>query len=285
MSTYFLGIDGGQSSTTALLGDRSGLVIGYGRGGPCNHVKGPGGREKFVSAIEACFQQAASGIDPSAITAVCGGFSGGPADKATLLEEMFPASRVVVTNDGLIALAGATGGQPGIITIAGTGSLAFGRNASGKTARAGGWGYIFGDEGGGFDLVRQALRAALREEEGWGPPTILTPMLLEETGAQSVNDLLHQFYTLDWPRPRIASLSWIVDRAAIEGDHTALGLLHTAAQQLAGYAAAVRGTLFLPAKPARVCWVGGVFRSEILLQREQTCPMPSLSLGEKKEKR
>src|SRR5258708_21745706 len=108
---------------------------------------------------------------------------------------MLRVDRLTVAHDGFIALAGATAGAPGIIAIAGTGSFCFGRNASGRTARAGGWGYIFGDEGGGFDLTRQALRAALRMEEGWGPPTVLRQRLLEATGAADANDLLHRFYT------------------------------------------------------------------------------------------
>lgn len=271
MSKYFLGIDGGQSSTAALIGDEAGNIVGYGRGGPCNHVKGPEGRTKFVNAIGGCFREAArqAGFEAEALSidAVYGGFSGGPADKQTLLEEMFPSSRVGVTNDALIALTGATAGGPGIITIAGTGSIAFGRNANGRIARAGGWGYVFGDEGGGFDLTRQALRAALRSEEGWGPPTVLRDVLLAETGAANANDLLHQFYTTDWPRPRIAALSKIVDRAAREGDAIALDLLHAAAQQLAGFASAIRGMLFEPGEPSPVSWIGGVFQSEILLER------------------
>lgn len=269
MNRYFLGIDGGQSSTTALIGDESGRVVGYGRGGPCNHVKGPEGRTKFVNAISGCVGQANSELGDIQFTSICGGFSGGPADKKSLLEEMFPGSNIFTTNDGLIALTGATAGQPGIITIGGTGQISFGRNSAGKTVRAGGWGYVFGDEGGGFDLTRQALRAALREEEGWGPSTMLTGMLLQETDAENVNDLLHRFYTVDWPRPKIAALSRIVNDAAQLGDRVAQDIIHAAAQHLAGYTAAVRGMLFQPGEPALVAWIGGVFKSELLLTRYQ----------------
>ena len=269
MREYFLGIDGGQSSTTALIGDETGRVIGYGRGGPCNHVKGPEGRPKFLNAIRECVGEAADGRDLR-FRALCGGFSGGPADKDDLLRELFPVAQVFTTNDALIALTGATAGGPGIITIAGTGSIAFGRNAEGRTARAGGWGYVFGDEGGGFDLTRQALRAALREEEGWGPRTALTPMLLAASGASNVNDLLHRFYTVDWPRPKIAKLSQIVDEAAAEGDPVAADIVHAAAQQLAGYATAVRGMLFRSEDFVRIAWIGGVFQSERLLARYRT---------------
>src|SRR5437764_3315818 len=104
-----------------------------------------------------------------------------------MLSAAIRTRRLIVTNDAVSALAGATASGQGIITIAGTGSIAFGRNASGRTARAGGWGYIFGDEGSGFDIVRQALRAALRMEEGWGPSTRLREVLIEATGSRDAN--------------------------------------------------------------------------------------------------
>lgn len=269
---WFLGVDGGQSSTTALIGDETGRVIGYGRGGPCNHVKGPEGREKFVNAISGCVGAAAraAAVDKPRFEVAFLGFSGGPADKTALLHEMLDAGRIEVTHDALIALSGATAGEPGIIAIAGTGSIAFGRNAQGRTARAGGWGYVFGDEGGGFDLTRQALRAALRMEEGWGPATSLREMLLEATGAGNANDLLHRFYTTDYPRPRIAAFSKLVDEAANHGDPVARELLALAGQQLAFYASAVRRQLFQQGEPARMAYIGGVFRSATLLDRFRT---------------
>ena len=97
--------------------------------------------------------------------------SGGPEDKAAPIEK--GGGRLdewLVTHDGLIALSGALGGEDGIVAIAGTGSMAFGRRGK-RSMRAGGWGYIYGDEGGAFWIVKQALRAVLRYEEGWGPET------------------------------------------------------------------------------------------------------------------
>jgi N-acetylglucosamine kinase-like BadF-type ATPase len=269
MAYFVLGIDGGQSSTTALIGDPSGRVVGYGRGGPCNHVGASEGRAKFEGAILTCVGEACrqAGLDPATtrFAACCAGFSGGPADKERLLAGLVRAERFHVTHDGLIALSGATAGAPGIVVIGGTGSLAFGRNAEGKTARAGGWGYVFGDEGSGFDLTRQALRAALRHEEGWGPPTSLHAALLAATGAADANDLLHCFYTTEFPRPRIASLSQLVDEAARNGDAVARGLLEQAGHSLAVLANALRSMLFEPASPVLIAYIGGVFRSAILL--------------------
>jgi N-acetylglucosamine kinase-like BadF-type ATPase len=267
----FLGVDGGQSGTEALIGDETGRVIGAGSGGPCNHAGIGEGRQKLVRAVNesvgtACAQ---AGLDPGAVrfAAACFGMSGGPEDKRAILREILPADVLVVSDDAVIALTGATGGEPGIITIAGTGSIAFGRHADGRTARTGGWGYIFGDEGGGFDITRQALRAALRAEEGWGPPTALHTALLNATGGASANDVMHRFYTTDWPRSRVATLAALVDEIAMAGDPVARDILHGAAQQLAMLTSAVRVQLWQPGKPARVAWTGGAFRSRLLLDR------------------
>ncbi len=270
MSQYFLGVDGGQSSTTALIADRNGRVLGLGRAGPCNHAGASEARQKFISALTECLTAAClgAGLDaPPRFASACLGFSGGPADKEAIVSEILASDQIIVTHDALIALAGATAGTPGIIVIAGTGSIAFGRNAAGLTARAGGWGYVFGDEGGGFDIVRQALRAALRLEEGWGRATSLRAALLGASGARDANDLLHRFYTPEFPRPRIAAMAKLVDQAAGEGDPAAREILMRSGQALAQLAAAVRPQLFQPAEPARISYLGGVFRSPVVRER------------------
>jgi N-acetylglucosamine kinase-like BadF-type ATPase len=274
MSEYFLGVDGGQSSTTAVIGDRDCKIVGWASAGPCNHVAGPEAKAKFLRVIRECVAQAArvagigaAGLARLSFKAACFGMSGGPADKAALLHELIHAEHRIVTHDAMIALAGATSGEPGIVAIAGTGSIAFAQNARGETARAGGWGYLFGDEGGAFDIVRQALRSVLREHEGWGGRTALTPALLEAVPASDTDQLLHIFYAPDWPRERVASLAKIVDRIAKDGDPIAIGILHNAARELAILAASVRRQLWAEGELARVAWVGGVFQSVTLLER------------------
>lgn len=261
----FLGVDGGQSSTTALVGDEAGRVVGVGRGGPCNHVGKADGREKFLRAVGDCLRHA--GFHGAEFEAACLGFSGGAADKEGYVRELIKAKQYLVTHDAFVALVGATAGEPGVVTIAGTGSMAFGRNSAGKMVRAGGWGYVFGDEGAGFDLVRQALRAALRHEEGWGPKTSLGDALVSLAGATSVNDLLHRFYTDEYPRERVAAFSKLVDRIARDGDAVAREIIMSAAQQLATLASAARAQIFDPGESSCISYLGGVFRSEMLLGR------------------
>ena len=192
--------------------------------------------------------------------------SGGPEDKATLLREAVEADDWLVTHDGFIALSGALAGADGIVTIAGTGSFTFGRRGS-RTMRAGGWGYLYGDEGGGFWIARQALRAALRYEEGWGPKTALRAILLDATRAISANDVLHRLYTPDWPRSQVARLAVEVDAAAQAGDEVAREILNEAGDLLADFVGAVRKSLWYGGEPIVSSYIGGVFRSPTVLAR------------------
>jgi N-acetylglucosamine kinase len=267
----FLGVDGGQSGTTAVIGDHTGRVLGTGEAGPCNHAEAAEGRAKLERAVTgsvaaACAQ---AGVDPATASfeAACFGMSGGPDDKEAILASILRTNRLVVTTDAVTALAGATAEGQGIIVIAGTGSISFGRNAEGRSARAGGWGYMFGDEGGAFDIARQALRAILRMDEGWGPATDLRRRLPEATGSRDANEMLHRFYTPDWPRSRVATLAPLVDAAASEGDPVAAQILSQSAQELALLAASVRRQLWKATEPVEVAYIGGVFHSRLLLQR------------------
>ncbi|HEY1240259.1 MAG TPA: BadF/BadG/BcrA/BcrD ATPase family protein [Bryobacteraceae bacterium] len=267
----FLGVDGGKSGTTALIGDETGRVLGTGRAGPCNHAAESEGRAKLERAVRDSMAAACAeaGLVPSAIRfeAACLGMSGGPDDKRAILSELLVTGQLIVTTDAEIALSAAVEAGQGIIVIAGTGSIALGRRHAGQLVRAGGWGYVFGDEGSAFDIVRQALRAALRMEEGWGPPTALRQALLEATGSVDSNETLHRFYTPDWPRDRVASLAPLVDTAAGAGDGVALEILNAAAQQLAMSAASVRAQLWNPGEPVEVAYLGGVFQSTRVRER------------------
>lgn len=266
----FLGLDAGQSSTTALIADTTGRVIGTGVGGPCDHVGTQEGRARFREGIGGAVRAALANAGLSEGTqfvAACLGISGGPDDKESLVREIVSAHKISLVTDAHVALTGALAGEPGVIAIAGTGSMILGRNITGKTARAGGWGYVFGDEGSAFDIVRQALRAALRNEEGWGPATNLIEILRHATGATSMNDLLHNFYSPQYPHMRIASFAKFVDQAAAQGDTVAQDILKNAAQALAIFVAAARRQLFQNSDAPKVSYVGGVFESRIVLER------------------
>lgn len=273
MPLFFLGVDGGQSSTVALIGDERGVVIGYGAGGPSNHVEGPGGREKLRKAVTLSVSAAWNnspfgGQKPvPEFESAFFGMTGGAEDKVAIIRELVPARRLEVSHDAITALIGATEGRPGIIVIAGTGSISFGMNSKGQTARSGGWGYMFGDEGSAFDLARRSLIAALSYEEGWGPPTLLRDRILQFTNARDLNEALHKWYTLEFPRDRIASFSRHVDQAAQAGDRVAREILRSGAVALSQLIARVRRRIFKTKEPVLVSYIGGVFKSKMVRER------------------
>jgi len=266
----FLGVDGGQSGTEALISDEHGEVLGQGSAGPCNHVGNAEAEAKLVRVISECVGLAVSAgglSQPQQFKSACFGMSGGAADKEATLHKVVAAEHWLVTDDAVIALAGALAGEPGVVTIAGTGSIALGRVEDGLLRRAGGWGYIFGDEGSAFDIVRQGLRACLRAEEGWGPHSQLAKKLLANTGCRDMNEVMHAFYKPEWPRSRVASLAREVDACAAEGDEIAGQVLSGAAQSLALLAQSVRRQLWGDAESVRCTYVGGVFRSALVRER------------------
>jgi N-acetylglucosamine kinase-like BadF-type ATPase len=267
MKQYYLGVDGGQTSTVALIADQTGRVLGRGKGGPCNHVGPAEGRARFFSAIGDSLGQACSSAglnrDEVSFASACLGFSGGPQDKEIYIRELIRSEHYRITHDAEIALEGATEGMPGIIVIAGTGSMTYGRNGEGESARAGGWGYAFGDEGGAFYLARQTLRAALALEEGWGQPTKLYKKLLEAADAPSADQILRRFYA-GQPRSVIASYASLLDEAEAEDDHVARVILIESGGELAKYACHVHRRLFPSGESVEVSYVGGVFQSEVL---------------------
>ena len=260
----FLGVDGGATSTKAVIGDETGRILSRATGAPCDRAT-PGegearleamARDLVERALDAAGLPAGSGFE-----AACFGMSGGADDKRAILAAVARPGRIEVINDAEAALEGAACGGPGVVVIAGTGSIALARDVAGNTVRSGGWGHVFGDEGGAFDIVRRALREALAAEEGWGAPTSLRRMLLRESGAESVNEALHRFYDPDWPRDRIASLAPGVDRAAGEGDSAAARVMRDSGEALGTLALqAAQALPSVPENPA-VYPCGGVFSS------------------------
>ena len=263
---YFLGVDGGQSSTRALVGDDKGGLLGRGVSGACNHAGAGEGAAKLRRVVAEVMHEACANAGIATDTrfkAACLGMSGGPDDKRSILREAVNAESLAVVTDAEIALAGAADGGPGVVVIAGTGSIAYGRNKAGRSARAGGWGYVFGDEGGAFDIVRRALRAALAAEEGWGPQTKLADALKTASSSKTMNETMHRFYADAWPRDRIAALAPLVNDAADAGDRVAACVLREAGRLLAGLAnAACRNLSPDAAESLPVYPAGGVFAGE-----------------------
>jgi N-acetylglucosamine kinase-like BadF-type ATPase len=164
-------------------------------------------------------------------------------------------ARMVVVNDALIALEAGIGEGPGIVLISGTGSIAYGRNNNGEAARAGGWGYVLGDEGSGYWIGRAAIRAVLRESDRRGAPTLLTDMLLKHFDVKRPQDLMHAVYYRGVKPPEIAALAPYVQEAFTQGDRVAEGIMDGTARELAGYAVTVARRLKMQDNPFGLHWL------------------------------
>lgn len=234
---YILGIDGGGSKTIALLADENGTIVGRGLGGSCAFQALPETqvRRSLRQAVQGAFAQAGLALRPVSVLAL--GLSGvdRPGDHLKVqrfLKEENLAEENVVVNDGeLLLWCGELRGR-GIGVISGTGSIAIGRNRDGKLARAGGWGYRFGDEGSGFMIGTGALRAVAQADDLRGPRTLLTRLVLETWGLQKPADLIPYVYQGNLPYTEIAKLAVLVHRAAGQGDTAAMRILGEAAREL-----------------------------------------------------
>jgi N-acetylglucosamine kinase-like BadF-type ATPase len=153
----------------------------------------------------------------------------------------------------------------GVVVIAGTGSIAFGMNDQGESARAGGWGYLLGDEGGAYEIGRQALIAVARHHDGLGPETTLTALVLESMKIQKVAEIAQIVYEDLHPKLRIAQICTLAAQAARDGDPVAKNLFVRGGQGLGELACAVSRRLGFSNSSFVVSGVGGVFQSAELI--------------------
>src|SRR5579863_8745560 len=179
---YSLGFDGGGTKTECVVLDAQGAVVGEGRGGPANPLRA--GYEAAFSSLREAAADAitAARIRPADVARVCAGLAGAGREGVAhlmleFLSRQFPGALVRVAADYEIALEAAVGSGPGVVLIAGTGSVAYGRDSSGRTARAGGYGPWIGDEGSAFEIGRRAVSAIARTRDTDAPPTDLTRMI------------------------------------------------------------------------------------------------------------
>ncbi len=235
MTDILLGIDGGGTKTTALLADREGRVLGRSVSGPSNY--NAVGFEAACTAIETAIAGARQ-CQPGELAALCLGLAGAgrQEDREKFLAWAvghFPKTKILVVSDAEILLAAGSLSGAALALICGTGSIVYGRTASGELFRAGGWGYLFGDEGSGFAIGVAALKAVMRAYDGRGEATLLTDLVLGRRRLDNPQGLIHNIYGAESPRGEIADLADLVEHAAGQKDSTALTILETAAQELA----------------------------------------------------
>jgi glucosamine kinase len=259
-----VGIDAGGSKTRAFAVDRDGAVVGRGAGGGANLLSSP----DPAGSIAAALTESLGNAKPEAVVLSC---SGGdrPADRekgrAILTQLVGPAVRIEVTHDAIAALYAGNPAGCGVVLISGTGSIAFGRNDEGDERRAGGWGYLIGDEGSAVWLGLEGLRAAAHNADGRGAGTTITAHVLRELGVHSFMEVIPQLYGRPHPAPAILAAVRAVGRAAAEADAIAVSIVQRGAHALARAASVVAAELRLEDGP--VYRAGGAFESLPSLER------------------
>jgi N-acetylglucosamine kinase-like BadF-type ATPase len=278
---HVLGLDAGGTKTVCLLADEQGRVLAEARGSGANlQAVGELEVEKVLHGV---MEEAlgSTGLLPAAI---CLGIAGvdRPDDSAVvraLMKRIGYQARVLIVNDALVALEAGAPEQPGVVVISGTGSIAYGRNARGEAARAGGWGYVLGDEGSGYWIGRAALRAVLRESDRRGPKTALSALLLEHFGLAHPQGLIHEVYHSHLKPAAIGSLAKCVQTAFSHGDAVAIGILRGAANELESAALSVARRLEMVGQPFAFILAGGIFRAVPWLDEELTRRLPVAAPG------
>ncbi|MBC6935521.1 MAG: hypothetical protein DWB42_06740 [Chloroflexi bacterium] len=260
--TCVVGIDGGGSTVRAVVMDENLFILGQSSGGAVN----PNlvGRDAAAETIRTVVRLALANasLAPEQIGAVGIGVAGADAAHSgdwlrETVRDVLPDAAVAASSDHEIALAGAFGERRGILVLAGTGSLACGANAAGDYVRVGGWGYLLGDEGSGFWLGLEGLRAVARAADGRSRKTGLTAALLERLGLADAGVLAAWLYWADTPRnPEIAALAGVVLEQAALGETAAQTIVEQAARDLALAARAVQRRLNM--EPLPLAFAGGL---------------------------
>jgi N-acetylglucosamine kinase-like BadF-type ATPase len=260
-AALFLGVDGGGSKTQAVLVDARGVVRGRGAAGSSN-FRAIGVEQALVHLCAALEEALASGGARPVVESAWFGLAGvHGADDADLLASQLHrfARELQFTNDAELALAG-LGSGPGVALIAGTGSIALSRDASGRMTQVGGWGHLLGDEGSAYDIGRRAAQAATRAADGRGRPTELLQLVLQRWDLATPRSIIDHVY-LTQEKAHIAALAPGALAIARRGDRVAGEIRRQACAELAMAAITAIDTL-KTAEPVPLALGGGLLIHE-----------------------
>ncbi len=258
---YYLGVDGGGTKTTALVCDEALKKVVTVTGGSINYRS-----EGMAAAKENLRTILADIAAKTGIERFRGAFIGssalfGQADETTLrafTDGVVNAEQIGMDSDLYIALMSCQTDNA-LTAICGTGSMAAAFGPDGQVRTRGGFGYLFGDEGSAYAIVREAMFRAARAAEGTDPPTLLTDALTAFYGAKDIYDFTDLAYDPPLDRKKTAAFAPEVTRCARQGDDTARAVLARQAELFAGTVYSLAAVL--PEKPAVFCY-GGVFQHD-----------------------
>jgi glucosamine kinase len=255
---FVAAVDGGGSKTVAVVVDAQGRERGRAAAGSSNFTV-VGAEQAAMQVISAVTEAARLAAADLPLPSLWIGLSGidRPGAREQLLSRLQPlAGNIRLTNDAEL-IYGVLDGGVGVVLIAGTGSIALGRDGAGVTTRAGGWGHLMGDEGSGYDLGRRALQAAAQAADGRGPSTVLLDTLLRHWQVDRPLAMIERVYQSS-EKSDIAQLSALVFAAARQGDKVARRIVADAAGELALAAIAVGDRLSFPDGRLPLALAGGL---------------------------
>lgn len=267
-----IGIDGGGSHTTAWVADGHHRILAKATAGPSNPLKvGLALAQHNLLAVSDRARREAGLRSGEDFAALCAGIAGigRPAMHRQMLRRLkrsIPSRCYLLTHDAAIALEAAFGEAEGVVVIAGTGSIAFGRGAGGRILRCGGWGSVFGDLGSGYDIARKSVSAALAAADGYAPRTRLDKDICRALKIRRIADVV----TLNLAPNQVAALLPLVLRAARAGDRVARRLCSDAGRDLAQIAAFLLARSGASSARRRVACSGGVFQASPEIRRSFT---------------
>lgn len=267
MERYYLAVDGGGTKTDAVLFTSGGKIINrvIGEGTNPNGMDFQNVADHFRALFSKLFLRSA----PDHIDGCFAGLSG--SDHPVLVNKFsecisetcpITISALQIGNDAMNALWSGTDGKPGLVVIAGTGSIAFGFLPDGASFRIGGWGYLFGDEGSGYDIGKETIRRTLMAYDGREPATLLTAALTDYFHVPGIIDIIPIVYQS--PKSIIAGLVPVVSEAAKKRDSMAIGILNEAAEHLASL---VHSGMLQFAKRPEIVLAGGVWHCDAIRER------------------
>jgi N-acetylglucosamine kinase-like BadF-type ATPase len=259
---YSLGFDGGGTKTDCVVLNPSGAIIGEGHAGPANPLRS-GYESAFRSLAEAAAAaMSAAKIRPGDVAGVCAGLAGAGRRAVVrrmmvFLSQEFPVALTQVVPDYEVALEAAAGASPGVVLIAGTGSVAFGRNAAGETARAGGYGPALGDEGSAFEIGKRAVSAVAHSRDADAPVTVMAEMISSVLHCPDWDDLMLRI--AKDPDDVFPKLFPVVAEAANADDSAAKEIMFASAIGLGNLAMVVIRRLGMKDQEFPLVKCGGVF--------------------------
>lgn len=267
---YIVGVDSGGTKTKSVIVDSHFTILGTGESGSGNYhsVGKDQAKENIGKAISEAISEA--GLEMSDID--YGGFGIGGLDTekdykiiSDFLAELGYGNKRFIVNDVVISHYGVTAGKPGVTIVAGTGSIAYGINKKGEDYRAGGWGWLIGDEGSGFYAARRGLQKVAKAVDGRGEQTKLVELAEDHFQIKNIKEeLIPKIYE---NRPqKIASFATRVTEAASNGDEISLKLVNECCRELVDAVRAVQKELGIK-DPVRVGRVGGFISSDIVATR------------------